>query len=77
MADPKLLPPAHERTLPELDPVQFIEDHPLVCLGIAAGIGYVVGGGLFTPFTARVIKTGARALVLPSLKGKLKGLTEE
>ena len=76
MTDPKLLPPAHE-SLPDLDPARFIQEHPLVCLGIAAGIGYVVGGGLFTPLTARVIKTGARALVLPSLKEKFKGLTEE
>jgi hypothetical protein len=77
MTDPKLLPPENQAVAPALDPVRFLHDHPLICLGIAAGVGYVVGGGLFTPFTARVIGVGAKAVVLPTLKKKMNRFTQE
>ena len=48
--------------------------NPFVALGIAAGVGYILGGGLFTPFTARLLKIGARAFVLPRVSEQLGDL---
>jgi hypothetical protein len=41
--------------------------HPYRSLLVAAGIGYVIGGGLFTRLTMRVIRMGARLGTLPQL----------
>lgn len=49
--------------------------HPFLCLGAALGAGYILGGGLLTPFTARLLKVGARAFVMPELTDRLQSLT--
>lgn len=57
-----------------------MEEHPYRTLGIAAGIGYVVGGGLFTGFTRRVLGMGARILLVPLAQatlGQIIGELEE
>jgi len=57
-----------------------MEEHPYRTLGIAAGIGYVLGGGLFTGFTRRMVGLGARVLLLPLAQatlGQLIGELEE
>ena len=77
MSEATLLPPQEESSSPAIDPIQFFEEHPLICLGIAAGVGYIAGGGLFTPLTTRVVKAGARAVILPTLKARLKSFTQE
>jgi hypothetical protein len=45
------------------------EKHPFRTVAIALGGGYVVGGGLFSPLTARLvgvlIRVGLRAAALP------------
>ncbi len=44
-----------------VEPVaEFIQERPLAALGIAFGIGYVFGGGLFSRATGRVIGLGWR-----------------
>ncbi len=44
-----------------------LERHPYAMLAGALGIGYLLGGGLFTRMTSRVLRIGARLLVLPVL----------
>jgi hypothetical protein len=53
------------------------EEHPLRTVALAAGAGFVLGGGLFTPLTARTMRAGLqialRMAVLPALT---RGLAE-
>lgn len=37
---------------------EFIQQKPMAALGIAFGIGYVLGGGLFTRTTGRLLGLG-------------------
>lgn len=53
-----------------------IDRHPYGMLAAAAGIGYVLGGGLFTPLTARIIRLGMRLAALPLVKDELVGMAE-
>jgi ElaB/YqjD/DUF883 family membrane-anchored ribosome-binding protein len=40
-----------------------LEEHPTRTLGIAAGVGFVVAGGLATPTARTVVRTGARLAI--------------
>lgn len=53
-----------------------VERNPygMMALGLAAG--YVLGGGLFTPMTARIIRLGVRLAALPLVKDELLGMAE-
>jgi hypothetical protein len=53
-----------------------VERHPYAAVLAAAGIGYVLGGGLFTPLTGRMIRLGLRLAALPLVKDELMGLAE-
>lgn len=53
-----------------------VERHPYGMLAAAAGVGYVLGGGLLTPLTGRLLKLGMRLAALPFMKGELVGLAE-
>ncbi|RKH44652.1 hypothetical protein [Corallococcus sicarius] len=53
-----------------------VERNPYGTLAIAAGVGYVLGGGLFTPLTARILKLGVRLAALPFVKDELLGMAE-
>jgi hypothetical protein len=48
-----------------------VHEHPFRTLLVAAGVGYVLGGGLFTPLTRRLLGAGARALVVPLVRSQL------
>lgn len=54
---------------------------PYTTLAAAIGVGYVLGGGLFTPFTARVVggalRLGLRVAVLPLLQQELAVVAQE
>lgn len=50
-----------------LDLPRQMREHPYRTLAIAAGVGYVLGGGLFTPLTATLVRVGARAALVPML----------
>ena len=39
---------------------RFIQDQPLAALGLAFGLGYVLGGGMFTKATGRLLGLGWR-----------------
>ena len=55
---------------------KYYHSNPYAALGAAAGLGYLVAGGLFTPFTRRMLKIGMRALVIPVAIKQVKDLTE-
>lgn len=54
----------------------FVNDHPYQALGIALGVGYVLGGGLFSRFTGRLVRLGLRFAVLPALKDEVASLLQ-
>ena len=43
----------------------------------AAGIGYVLGGGLFSPLTGRLVKVGIRLALIPLVKSQLGAVASE
>jgi ElaB/YqjD/DUF883 family membrane-anchored ribosome-binding protein len=55
-----------------------VNRNPYGTIAAAVGIGYVLGGGLFSPLTARIVKLGLRIglrlAVLPLVKDELFGL---
>jgi hypothetical protein len=46
-----------------LDVPERVQQHPYGTLAAALGVGYVLGGGLFTRLTGRLLRTGARVAV--------------
>ncbi|HYX93298.1 MAG TPA: hypothetical protein VE782_17150 [Myxococcaceae bacterium] len=51
-----------------------VERHPFGMMLAAMGVGYVLGGGLFTPFTAGLVRLGLRLAALPLVKDELIGM---
>jgi hypothetical protein len=55
-----------------------VDRHPFGTVAAAIGIGYVLGGGLFTPLTGRIVRMGVRIgmrlAVLPLLKQEMAEL---
>lgn len=50
---------------------QLYRQNPYMMLGVAAGVGYLLGGGLFTPFTSRLLRIGTRAVLIPLATAQL------
>lgn len=48
-----------------------VEARPLTTVAAALGVGYVLGGGLFTPTTARLIRLGVKVAALPLVRERL------
>ena len=42
------------------DLASLVEAHPVGALATAVGLGYVVGGGVFTRLTSRLLRLGLR-----------------
>ncbi len=59
---------------------RFLQEQPLAAIGVAFGVGYLLGGGLFTKTTGRLLglgwKLGGMALA-KSVLGNLGGHTGE
>jgi hypothetical protein len=53
-----------------------VQRHPYGMVAAAVGVGYLLGGGLFTPFTARLIRLGLKLAALPLVKDELLGMAE-
>jgi hypothetical protein len=57
-----------------------VEERPLQTLAIALGAGYVVGGGLFSALTGRLLygglRIGLRLAALPLVREELMGFVE-
>jgi ElaB/YqjD/DUF883 family membrane-anchored ribosome-binding protein len=54
-----------------------VEEHPWRMLGLAVGAGYILGGGLFTALTGRLLlgglRIGMRVAALPLVREELLG----
>jgi hypothetical protein len=53
-----------------------VDRNPYGMVLAAVGVGYVLGGGLFTPLTGRILKLGVRLAALPFVKDELLGMAE-
>ena len=53
-----------------------VEKSPYGMLGAALGVGYVLGGGLFTPTTARLMKMGLKLARVPMVQERLLEVAE-
>jgi hypothetical protein len=53
-----------------------VERNPYGMVAAAVGIGYVLGGGLFTPLTLRIVRLGVRLAALPFVKDELFRMAE-
>jgi len=51
-----------------------VQRNPVGMVLAAAGIGYLLGGGLFSPMTGRVVRYGLRLALIPLLKSQLEGI---
>ncbi len=57
-----------------LDLPNRIHRNPIACVAAALGVGYVLGGGLFSPTTKKLLKVGMRLAVIPFVKGQLAAI---
>jgi hypothetical protein len=57
-----------------------VEEQPLKTLAMALGAGYILGGGLFTALTGRLLfgglRIGVRLAALPLVRDELMGFVE-
>ena len=57
-----------------------VNRNPYGAVAAALGIGYVLGGGIFTPLTSRIValglRIGIRLAVLPMLKDEISVLAD-
>jgi hypothetical protein len=53
-----------------------VERHPYAMVAAALGVGYVLGGGLFSGLTFRLVGLGVRLAAIPLVKNQLLGLAE-
>jgi hypothetical protein len=54
-----------------------VQRNPIGMVIAAAGIGYVLGGGLFSPLTGRLVKIGVRLALIPLVKSQLGAVASE
>ena len=57
--------------------VRVHKDNPYVVVAAAAGAGYLVAGGLLTPFSRRVLKMGMRAVLIPLVVTQVKAMAQQ
>ncbi len=53
-----------------------VERHPYAMVAAALGAGYVLGGGLFTATTGRLIRMGLKLAAVPLVRDELLTLAE-
>jgi hypothetical protein len=53
-----------------------VQRHPYGMVATALGLGYVLGGGLFSSLTFRLVGMGARLAAIPLLRNRLVSLAE-
>ncbi|MFT3708385.1 MAG: hypothetical protein QM817_12095 [Archangium sp.] len=53
-----------------------VEKAPYAMVGAALGLGYVVGGGLFTPTTARLVRMAMKLTSIPMVRDRLLDVAE-
>jgi len=51
-----------------------VERNPIGMVLAAVGVGYVLGGGLFSPLTGRLARIGIRLALIPLVKSQLSNI---
>jgi hypothetical protein len=51
-----------------------MQRHPFAMVLGALGLGYLLGGGLFSPLTGRLLRVGAKVALIPLIKSQLSAL---
>lgn len=54
---------------------EYYQKNPYAALAAAAGVGYVLGGGLFSPFTKRLVKFAMKGMIIPIASAQIKNMT--
>jgi hypothetical protein len=54
-----------------------VQRNPIGMVLAAAGIGYVLGGGLYSPMTSRLLRIGVRLALVPVIKSQLGRMAGE
>jgi len=54
-----------------------VQKNPIAMVCVAAGLGYILGGGLFSSTTSRMLRIGVRLAVVPFIKTQLSNLVGE
>ena len=49
----------------------WYQENPYLVLACATGLGYLLAGGLFTPFSRRVVRLGMKAMAIPMVRTQL------
>jgi len=53
-----------------------VQRHPYAMMAVAVGVGYLLGGGLFTRTTARLLGLAGRIAGLPYMRSEIAGIAE-
>jgi hypothetical protein len=53
-----------------------VEKAPYASVAAALGVGYVLGGGLFTPTTLRLLRLGVKLASIPAVQTRLLDVAE-
>lgn len=53
-----------------------VDRHPYGMVAAAVGLGYILGGGLLTPTTGRLLRLGLKLATLPVVKDELIAMAE-
>lgn len=53
-----------------------VEQAPYAMIAAALGVGYVVGGGLFTSTTTRLVQLGMKLAAIPQVRDRLLDVAE-
>lgn len=51
-----------------------VQRNPIGMVLAGVGVGYLLGGGLFSPTTGRIVRYGLRLALIPLLKSQLDGI---
>jgi hypothetical protein len=54
-----------------------VERNPIGMVLAAMGVGYVLGGGLFSPLTGKAVRIGIRLALIPLVKSQLSNIVGE
>jgi hypothetical protein len=73
----RTIPVTSRDTQGALDLGAAIREHPFATVLVAVGVGYVLGGGLFTSTTRRLVGLGMRAVLLPAVTQQLEAVVAQ